>query len=282
MLRIVVTAALAGLLAQPLGFARGAPSAGEGQAPPTFEVASIKQNVSGVVDASVSFEPGGGVRFVGFRVINLILGAFDNGTIQMRAQIVGGPSWIYSDRFDIVAKADGDLQFNTEGRRPARGVAMMKALLEERFAVKVHTETRRLAAFALKLARKDRRPGARLHESTVECPRYATGAESPLNADPDRWCGFRHVTGSVTAHHVTMGEVATFFASFGAVDRPIEDRTDLKGRYDLQVEFAESPDAGESASLLTAFREQLGLRFEREQATLPVIVIDHVERPTAD
>ena len=245
-----------------------------------FEVASVKPNPSTDVPEMVSLQPGGGVRMTGFRLMTLIRVVYAAGPIQTPDQFIGGPSWIGADRFDIVAKAEGDLMFDPEGRRPARVIAMLKTLLEDRFAVSVHMESRRMPAFALKLSRRDRRLGLRIHESTVECPRYVPSLV-PAAPDPDRWCGFRRGPGSVAAHSITMADVASFFSGFAVVGRPVEDRTGLTGRYDLQVDFIEGPDA-DSGSLYTALSEQLGLTFQSERAMMPVVVIDRAQRPTPD
>ena len=242
-----------------------------------FEVASIRLNRDINASESSSVQPGGRVRLTGFHPITLILAAYATDTVQTAGQFIGGPSWLYTDRYDIVAKAEGDLMLNAEGRRPARAIAMLKKLLEDRFGVRIHTESRRMPVFALRLSRRDRRPGPELHTSTVQCPGSERGA-APAAAD--RWCGFRREPGSVTARFVTMPEVATFFSSFLVVGRPVTDRTGLAGRYDLRVEYMEGPD--DAGSLFTAFNEQLGLAFQPERAVMPVIVIDRAERPTPD
>jgi uncharacterized protein (TIGR03435 family) len=244
-----------------------------------FEVASIKPNVARDATESVSLQSGGRLRLTGFRLNTLIRVAYATGPTLTPAQIVGGPSWINSDRFDIVAKAEGDLMFDVEGRRPARVITMLRTLIEDRFAVRVHSESRTMPAFGLRLSRRDGKPGPQLSESTAECPRYTQGAVP--SADPERWCGFRRARGSVTARSVTMPEVATFFSGFAVVDRPVQDRTGLTGRYDLRVQFVEGSDA-DSGSLFTALGEQLGLALHGERAAVPVIVVDRAERPTPD
>ena len=260
-------------------------SAVEGQISPAeppiaFEVASVKLNRDINASESSSLQAGGRVRLTGFHPITLIRAAYATDTVQTADQFIGGPSWLYTDRYDIVAKAEGDLMFNAEGRRPARAIAMLKKLLEDRFGVRMHAESRRMPAFALKLSRRDRKPGPQLHVSTAECPRAESGA-APAAANPDRWCGFRRVPGRITARYVTMPEVGTFFSSFTVIGRPVQDRTGLVGRYDLLVDFMEGPDA-DAGNLFTALQEQLGLTFERETASLPVLVIDRAERPTPD
>jgi uncharacterized protein (TIGR03435 family) len=228
----------------------------------------------------VSLQPGGGLRLTGFRLHTLIRVVYASGTTLTPEQVVGGPPWINAERFDIVAKAEGDLMFDVEGRRPARVIAMLKTLIEDRFAVRVHQESRRMPAFALRLSRRDGRLGPQLSESHAECPRYGPGAV-PTTTDPERWCGFRRGSGSVVARYVTMPEVAAYFSGFAVVGRPVQDRTGLTGRYDLRVQFIEGPDA-DSGSLFTAVGEQLGLTFHNERAAVPVVVIDRAERPTPD
>ncbi|HXD75578.1 MAG TPA: TIGR03435 family protein [Vicinamibacterales bacterium] len=252
-----------------------------GQAAPTFEVASVKPNPAFDAQESVTFEPGGGIRMTGYRLINLILGAYELRAIQQRDQIIGGPAWLYTDRFDIVAKAEGTLTFDAQGRRPAEALKMLKSLIEDRFAVKVHTETRMMRAFALALARKDGRLGPRLVESATECARNDAAAATAAAQSADRWCGFRHVSGRVEGRYVTMSEVSSYFAADQAIKRPIEDRTHLNGRYDFTVEYADAPGA-DAGSLFTAFREQLGLKFDNVRTQVPVLVIDHAEHPTPD
>jgi uncharacterized protein (TIGR03435 family) len=263
-LRSVLAATLAALL---------------GQGPLSFEVASVKPNASIDATEGVTIEPGGGIRMTGYRLINLILGAYNVRAIQMRDQIIGGPSWIYTDRFDIVAKAEGTLTFDAQGRQPAEALAMLKGLLEERFKVRVHTESRIMRAFALTAARRDRKLGPRLKESTAECPRYGRG-DVPAPAG-DRWCGFRHFLGRVEGRFVTMSEIGDYFAASPAVRRPVEDRTRLDGQYDFSVEYTEGPDA-DAGSFFTAFREQLGLKFDSVRTQVPVLVIDRAEHPTPD
>jgi hypothetical protein len=94
--------------------------------------------------------------------------AFGSEAIQTPGQIVGGPSWLNSDRFDIVAKAEGDPGVDAQGR-PTRLIAMLKVLLEERFKVKVHTEMRETQTYALVLTNKDGKLGPALHESKADC-----------------------------------------------------------------------------------------------------------------
>jgi uncharacterized protein (TIGR03435 family) len=258
-----------------------------------FEVASVKPNSATDVPEAVQLLPGGGVRMTGMRLRTLIRVVYSSTAIQRTEQIVGGPAWSTSERFDILAKANGELTPDAEGRRPQRLIEMLKTLLEDRFAVRVHTEMRRLPVFALRVAR-DGRLGPQVKVSTAECARPQAGAKP----DPDRWCGFRSVAsgGNVTARHVTMAEVAAYFAGYTIVGRPIADLTGLTDRYDFHLEFVNAfiegpnpdaapvanPNADNGPGLFTALTEQLGLTLQPESATIPVLVIDRAELPTPD
>src|SRR5262249_39702474 len=124
----------------------------------------------------------------------------------------------------------------------------------------------RIPVFSLTLRRAGL--GPKLRPSAVDC-----------TATPP--CGFRRVPGLITARYITMQDVAAYFSGFNVIGRPIQDRTGLTGRYDFGLDLTEGPDA-DPGSLYTALQEQLGLIFQRENAPMPVLVIDHVERPTAD
>jgi uncharacterized protein (TIGR03435 family) len=285
-------------LALPLGFVMSltaiAPTSAQQPARESFEVASVKPNAAVDVPEAVQLLPGGGLRMTGFRLLTLLRVAYASTTIQRNDQIVGGPSWIASDRFDIVAKANGELTPDAEGRRPQRLIEMLKTLLEDRFSVRAHMETRKMPAFVLRVAARDGRFGPKLKVSTVECARPVAGTRP----DPDRWCGFRSTNGggTVAARHVTMAEVAAYFAGYTVVGRPVADQTGLGDRYDFTVEFVNAfvenpnpnappianPNADTGASLFTALTEQLGLTLHSENATVPVLVIDRVEHPSPD
>src|SRR5438876_7739117 len=97
-----------------------------------FDVASVKPNPNDVPEG-ISLQPNGGVRFTGFRLRTLITIAYGSPTIGRFDQFIGGPTWIATDRFDIVAKAGGDISASAQGRRSDRLMAMLRTLLEDRF-----------------------------------------------------------------------------------------------------------------------------------------------------
>ena len=251
----------------------------------SFEVASVKPNPNDVPEG-ISLQPNGGVRFTAFHLRTLISIAYGSQTIQRFDQFIGGPAWLAVDRFDIVAKAEGDISGDAQGR-PNRMLAMLRTLLEDRFHLRVHPETREMPAFALRLAHRDGTLGPQLHESSVECPRFVTGKPLP-QVDQDRWCGIRAVGGVITGRGVPSSQIAGNLGGYPVVDRVVIDRTGLTGRYDFQIEyspnFSNEPGATPNSgpSLFTALTEQLGLLLQPEKAVVPVIVIDHVEKPAPD
>jgi uncharacterized protein (TIGR03435 family) len=212
-------------------------------------------------------------------VRTLITIAYRAEGIQRFDQLVGAPPWLAIERFDIAAKAAADPPTPDVGTRLP---GMLRALLRDRFGLRLHVETRDMPAYGLFRARRDGRLGPSLRESTTECP----SAES--DARPDLWCGIRAAGGLVTGRAVSAAYLAGNLAGYPTVDRFVTDRTGLTGRYDFTLEYSPAflDPGGVSVtagpSLFTALTEQLGLSLRPETKTVPVLVIDRVERPTPD
>ena len=266
---------------------------------PSFEVASIKPNKSGSGMIGIRF-PGVGQ----FSVINMPLREMIRFAYQVQLlQIEGGPDWVNSDRFDIIAKAEA---------RPTMSQvnAMLRSLLAERFALKIHKETREMPVYELVIARADKRLGAQLQPATSECRpvRVPNGAPKPPPPPPggprpeaipqsddgtDFRCGALFGPGFITLRQFTMDRFARDLTM--VTRRVVVDRTGLEGRYDIDVEFspefrpAPPPGAPEIAappsdapSLFTAIQEQLGLKLESARGPVEMLVIDAAERPEPD
>jgi uncharacterized protein (TIGR03435 family) len=250
---------------------------------PAFEVASVKANLNDAVPEAIALQANG-IRYTAFRVRTLIAMAYRSAGIQRFDQILAGPSWIAVDRFDVVATLGGDSaeQAAMSDRLPA----MLRTLLRERFGLRIHIERRRMPAYALVIARRDRRLGPQLRESKIECPTALERAAA--NADPDRWCGIRAAGGLITGRAVSAAELAGNLGGYPSVDRFVTDRTGLSGRYDFRLEYSPGvadvgdPISNAGPSLFTALTEQLGLKLQTEPVSLPVLVIENIERPTPD
>jgi uncharacterized protein (TIGR03435 family) len=248
------------------------------QSPQEFEVASVKK--SQTTRGGMMVEPSG--RFVanGVSLLQLIRVAHGFQGLQIRGQIIGGPSWLESARFDVEAKAAGKFTAGAEGTQQI--LAMLKSLLAERFRLKVHTETRQMSMYALVVARPDKKLGPKLRPSTVACP---GPGEAPTDT---RWCGIRGGPGKLDAKGITLFELTVSLANFPAISRTIRDETGLEGRYDWQLEWVPTFVAAESGvvenrsadngpNLFTALQDQLGLKLQGIRGPVDVLVIDSVD-----
>jgi uncharacterized protein (TIGR03435 family) len=263
----------------------------------SFEVASIKQSPppgTGFTRLQAGPMPGG--RWVAQNAsFRMILQAAYPGFSQ-QAQIVGGPDWMTSTRFDITAVAGG------EPPTSEQMTTMLRQLLAERFALKVHVEPRELDVYALVLARSDGRLGPSLRKAAVDCQALAEArkrGDAPPPPPPARGerpqCGMStSITASGLQRLATGGTPITTIASTvqSTVGRPVLDRTGLSGTFDVDLEFAREagllirpatePTADSLPSVFTALQEQLGLKLEPRKETMDVLVIDRVEMPTPD
>jgi uncharacterized protein (TIGR03435 family) len=259
-------------------------------ASPAFEVASVKPSApSATVGGSFGFQPGGAFRAVNWPVSMLIAVAFGTDRPLLVSQISGGPSWIGSDRFDIAATAGSALPSDVPSLSKYVP-AMLRALLEDRFKLKTHTETRQQQIYALVKARTDGRLGPGLRESTVDCLALAQlRSDNPSTAPPlPSVCGIRFHPGSLSGS-MTMSNLTSVVSTVVGI---VADRTGLAGHFDVELHWspggpqadtasadALSPDA---PSIFTAVQEQLGLKLNSEKSEGDVLVIDHVEHPSKD
>jgi uncharacterized protein (TIGR03435 family) len=136
---------------------------------PKFEVASVRPSQSGDGFVSVGIQPGGR-----FNAVNVPLRLLIRNAYRLQDfQIVGAPDWISSQRYDIVAKAEGDFGPASPGGPISSGQLMLQSLLEERFKLAAHGETRDLPIYALVVARSDGKLGPQLRQSTTDCQAIA-------------------------------------------------------------------------------------------------------------
>jgi uncharacterized protein (TIGR03435 family) len=178
-------------------------------------------------------------------------------------QILGGPAWFESDKYDIEAKPDNVLaeqlsKLSWEQRAEVQG-RMLQALLEDRLKLKVHVESRELPLFALVVDKG----GLKIHETKAGAPyRMMVG------------------NGKIVCQGVSMDELAETLT--GNIDHIVSNKTGLKGTYDFTLHYSDDVSGADSSSvsIYTAVQEQLGLKLESTKAPAPVLVIDHVERPS--
>jgi uncharacterized protein (TIGR03435 family) len=246
---------------------------------PAFEAASVKPNKSGSLQVNFTPQPGGRLTATNVSLMDLIRMAYGTAGPFPLNRVVGGASWLASDRFDIVAKAEGDS--STEQMQ-----LMMRSLIAERFKVAVHHETRERPIYSLVLARKDGRIGPGLRHSDLDC-----SGPSPLS----RACELSNLPGKLIAASIPMETLARMLVQRVDDHREVRDHTGLAGNFDVTIEWTPSqmpqrvPDGlvlppidPNGPSLFTAIQEQLGLKLEPEKDQSDVLVIDHAEQPTAD
>ena len=297
---VVVAAALLTVVVAPLRAVQS------GQAPqgqvvggPAFDVVSIRENKSGDLAQGMRRQPGGRLVVNNAPVRTLILQAFG---LQPQ-QLVGGPDWIGSARYDIAARAAGEFPVTEPGTVGPMQL-MMQRMLADRFQLAVHMETRELPIYALTVARTDGRLGPRLKPAATDCQtlmnELVKGARSggappaaPQLPDGRPACGMRvGGGGALTAGGTSMAALARMLAV--PVGRLVEDRTGLPGAFDFDLEFTADPggaaaagagaprppDNANAPSIFTALEEQLGLKLEPQRAPAEVLVIDRIERPS--
>jgi uncharacterized protein (TIGR03435 family) len=277
------------------------PSAGRGPVPDNlaFEAASVKPNKSGGNQVSIGIQPGGR-----FNAVNVPLRFLIRNAYQLQDfQLVGGPGWVATDRFDVIAKAEGDLPPAPPGTAGPVQI-MLRNLMADRFKLRVHRETREMPIYALVLARADGRLGPRLTPSTVDCAargRARGGAPPAIPLPTDRpVCGMRTGPGSMAGGGFPLSQLAASLSPFA--QRIVIDRTGLTGNFDLDLTWTpdQIPQGGggpgglpagvpppppidpNGPSLFTAVQEQLGLKLESVRGPVDVLVIDSVEQPSAD
>ncbi len=257
----------------------------------TFEVASVKANKSGDGNGNLRGLPGGRVQATNMPVRPIITFAYQLAGYQL----VGGPGWLTTDRYDLIAKLEGDPSSAPAAlpgaNTPNSMQLALRHLLEERFKLKVHRETREMDIYALVLARPGGDPGPGLKPSTQDCAAAAAAAQRPGAPPPGSpgqpFCGISGSPGRVRFGGLPSMSFPAAFS--GPAGRMVVDRTGLTGSWDFDLTFApenRGPDAPppdpNAPSFFTAIQEQLGLKLEATKGPVDVVVIDGIEKPAED
>jgi uncharacterized protein (TIGR03435 family) len=194
-------------------------------------------------------------------------------------QIAGGPSWLDSDKYDVTGRPDVPGQPSV-----AQIKIMLQKLVADRFQLKFHREKKELSVYAIGVAKT----GAKISKSQAD-----------PNSLPGLFFGGGGPEGgmSFNVRNATMAEVASTLQG-SLLDKPVVDQTGLAEKYDFIVKF--TPDAGQMAGfgmggpspaadkpdappdLFAAFQQQLGLKIETSKVPVDVLVIDKVEKPSAN
>lgn len=250
----------------------------------TFDVASVKPSNPDGRNVMIHLTPGGGVNVTNTPLKVLIGIAYDIRPFQ----ISGGPDWIGTERFDIQGKVDGgesqpDLfRMNDADRRKTEKAMQerLRSLLAERFQLVTRKETKEMPAYVLTVAKG----GHKLKPA----PDNVTGPH-----------GMRMQRGRVEATSSTLEMVTRAISN--ELGRPVLDQTGLTGKFDFTLEWTPEMGGGgllgggdgpggappastdsSGPSIFTALQEQLGLKLESRKAPVEIVVIERVEKPSAN
>lgn len=238
---------------------------------PRFEVASIKlwqpPATRPTSVAVVSAPSGSGIFNRSTSVAGLMTEAYEVQDFQLS----GGEDWVRTERYDVAARAGREVS-------PTELREMVKALLGDRFRLRVRTETREVPILELRLARSDGQVGSGLHDCSKE-----RVPETPFRAPTG---------GSVAVSDCANGVRYLATIASRRLKTIVVDKTGLPGQWwfavyyggDLPqipgVDLSQAKVNPDLPSFEGALREQLGLRLERTRGPAPFIVIESVERPT--
>ena len=223
-----------------------------------FDVASIRQ-------IEPPFPTGGGPWTV-------IHGQFKAATAWPRgviawaydvltAQVRGGPAWLDSERYDFDARSD------QKDAGPKQVQVMLQALLADRLKLAVHRETQELQVYTLTIGKNG----------------------SKMEVSKDGFKNYINWTGPGQVEFTECNMLGLINVLTGMLGAPVIDQTGLKGQYTFKLEFTDprlltaGQPAGESRpDLFTAVQDQIGLKLEGKKAPAEVLIIDHIERPSAN
>jgi uncharacterized protein (TIGR03435 family) len=234
---------------------------------PSFEVVSIKPNNSGSGISGTQYRPGGLYIATNVSLKWLIRESYRVHDFQL----VGGPGWIDTDRFDVQARAEAGALDSTpepyDPTRPTRLLLMVQSMLEDRFRLKIRRETRELPVYALVIGNG----GHKLTAAPAD-----EGGGTGTNCCKD---GIKELT----AKGIPMTHLVAALSQ--ELRRVVIDKTALKGTFDIKLRW--TPDDVALAakdisgpSMAAALQEQLGLRLESNKRPVEVLVIESAEKPT--
>ena len=253
----------------------------------TFEVATIKANRSGESNGGLQRQPGGRMTATNMPLRPMITYAYQIAGYQL----VGGPSWMDSARYDVIAKMEGNPLPVAPGAGADPIQIALRNLLADRFKLKVHRDSREMDIYALTML-KPGTPGPQLKPTTQDCAGAAAAAArgAPLTGPNAPFCGSRIGPGIIRFGGMPASQISTTLSILSG--RFVADRTGLTGAWDFDLKFApeqrgQAPGGNASndsdlPSFFTAIQEQLGLKLEATKGAVDVVVIDSIEMPVDD
>ncbi len=268
-----------------------------------FEVASIKPSAEDGRRVSIWISPGGRFTASGVSAKMLIQEAYDLRDFQ----ISGGPGWLTSERYDITAKSE------LPGLNRERIKVLLQSLLADRFGLKFHRETKELPIYLLVVGKN----GPKFHKSEIQSDPSAdavpekapqTGEPGSVDRTATRAAGggptpkgamIRMGRGQLEAQMALVKDFASILSQ--QLGRPVVDKTGLEGKYDFELQWTpdesmrgvgpfgdspvrDAPPAGDSSgpTIFTALQEQLGLKLESAKGPVEILVIDQIDKASAN
>jgi uncharacterized protein (TIGR03435 family) len=231
-----------------------------------FEIASVRSADPAARVSNVLLDPGEGLRIMNVPLLKIVTYAYDIRNFQLASS----PAWMEVERYDVAAKTHtgegqaAEINNETDDQRRARVSRVrerLRSLLADRFHLAVHVEYKEQTILALRVAKS----GLKITEAK---PGEEHGRVSTLD-------------GHIQGYGAPISMLATQLSI--AAGQVVQDRTELPGKYDFILDWADTPDReSDRPSLFTAVEEQLGLRLERAKGRVQMVVIDHIERPSAN
>lgn len=221
------------------------------QSSPSFEVASIRRDLSGSQNTQIQISDGGRLVITNGSLKTLIRNAY--GVLSF--QLANEPGWLDTEMYDIEAKTGTPEKISDDDLKP-----LLQSLLADRFHLKVHWETREGTVYALLVDKG----GPKFKASSGD---LKPGMNT--NKGPDK----AKMTGTAETMAVLASNLGNQLGRFAV------DKTGLTGAYDFTFEWDRQSTADSTGpSLFTALKEQLGLRLESQKGQVEMLVIDNAER----
>jgi uncharacterized protein (TIGR03435 family) len=235
---------------------------------PSYAKISIKPDKSGLQERTIHLAPGE------LKVTNETLLMLIRHAYQVEAdQIHGGPDWLNSERYDVLAKVDKssveNLQRLDAEQADIEQRRMLQALLADRFKLAAHRDSMSVPTYDLVLAEN----GPRLQQS--------------MPGDAAQRRVIEVANGHITGREVPIATLASLLSE--QLGHTVVDKTGLTSHYDVTLQWPASADGQQGSAapsessnepIASALEEQLGLKLEPRQAPVDILVIDHVEKPS--
>lgn len=236
---------------------------------PAFEVASLKPTGPKETIIGMFVWPGGRITATNYTLKMFVIEAYSEGYRLQDFQIVGLPKWADQERYSLTATPPADLQSskinpsNPKLPPPEEELLMLRTLLADRFALKLHEEMKEGAVYELVIGDKPRK-----FNDAKDKDAFST-VMAGLTGIPDR-------PSFVQGVNASMSRFAERLSGF--LGRPVFDRTGLSGTFDFKFEFVlDINSVGTGPSLSTAIQD-LGLKLVPARAPIRYLVIDRAEK----